>query len=109
MSIKQEINYALILLTIQETDLEFSFYNNEEDINDDFELIKVILLALSSSRYLVPRTYNISKSQQWWYEILPLYDNIRFKKILRMEQQQFNKLVQILQHDTIFQNKGNKP
>ena len=86
MSIKQEINYALILLTIQETDLEFSFYNNEEEINDDFELIKVILLALSSSRYLVSCTYNISKSQQWWYEILPLYDNIHFKKNLRMEQ-----------------------
>ena len=64
MSIKQEINYTLILLTIQETDLEFSFYNNEEEINDDFELIKVILLALSSSKYLVSYTYNISKFQQ---------------------------------------------
>jgi len=62
MSLKQEINYALILLTIQETDLEFSFYDNEKEINDDFELIKVILLALSSSKYLVPRTC-ISKSQ----------------------------------------------
>ena len=62
MSLKQEINYALILLMIQETDLEFSFYDNEEEINDDFELIKVILLALSSSRYLIPRTC-ISKSQ----------------------------------------------
>ena len=62
MSLKQEINYALILLMIQETDLEFSFYDNEEEINDDFELIKVILLALSSSKYLVPRTC-ISKSQ----------------------------------------------
>jgi len=60
--LKQEINYALILLTIQETDLEFSFYDNEKEINDDFELIKVILLALSSSKYLVPRTC-ISKSQ----------------------------------------------
>ncbi len=85
ISLKQEINYALILLTIQETDLEFSFYNNEEEINDDFELIKVILFALSSSRYLVSCTC-ISKSQWWWYEILPLYDNIHFKKILRMEQ-----------------------
>ncbi len=61
MSLKQEINYALILLMIQEIDLEFSFYDNEEEINDDFELIKVILLALSSSRYLISRTC-ISKS-----------------------------------------------
>ncbi|GET55102.1 putative nuclease HARBI1 [Rhizophagus irregularis DAOM 181602=DAOM 197198] len=26
-----------------------------------------------------------------------------------MERQQFNKLVQVLQNDTVFQNKGNKP
>ncbi|PKC68643.1 hypothetical protein RhiirA1_506647, partial [Rhizophagus irregularis] len=33
----------------------------------------------------------------------------RFKKVIRMERQQFNKLVQVLQNDTVFQNKGNKP
>jgi hypothetical protein len=104
MSIKKDIEYALVLLAIQEE--EDFFDENEPDNNDDF--IKEILLVLSSLRYLVPRNYVI-KSQQWWYEILPLYDDTRFKKVLRMERQQFNKLVQVLQNDTIFQNKGNKP
>ena len=62
-----------------------------------------------SSRYFTPRNYFISKSQHWWCEILPLYNNIRFKKILRMEKQHFIKLVQVLQNDTIFQSEGNKP
>ena len=105
MSIKKDIEYALILLTIQE--IENSFDNDDELVDND-DLIKEILLVLSSLRYLVPRNH-VVKSQHWWYEILPLYDEIRFKKVLRMEKQQFNKLVQILQNDTIFQSKGNKP
>jgi hypothetical protein len=64
---------------------------------------------LSSSCYLVSRTHNVVKSNHWWYEILPLYDDIRYKKVLRTEKQQFNRLVQILQHDIVFQDKGNKP
>src|SRR3989337_2212983 len=105
MSIKKDIEYALILLTIQE--IENSF-DNDDELADNDDLIKEILLVLSSLRYLVPQNH-VVKSQHWWYEILPLYDEIRFKKVLRIEKQQFNKLVQILQNDTIFQSKGNKP
>ena len=77
-------------------------------MNTSDDLIKEILLVLSSLRYLVPRNH-VLKSQHWYHEVLPLYDDIRFKKVLRMERQQFNKLVQVLQNDTVFQNKGNKP
>ena len=62
MSIKKDINYALILLTIQEIDNSFddNEYNNELYDNDD--LIKEILLVLSSSHYLTSRNHVI-KSQ----------------------------------------------
>lgn len=105
MSTRKDLEYALTLLAIQETDDAFD--NNEEPTDND-DLIKEILLVLSSSRYLIPRTY-VSKSQHWWYEILPLYDDLRFKKVLRMERQHFNKLVQVLQDDPVLQNKGKKP
>ena len=103
MSIKKDIEDALILLIIQE--INSSLENNDELV----DLIKEILLVLSSSRYLVSQNYSLAKSQHWWHEILPLYDDIHFKKVLRMEKQQFNKLVQVLQDDTIFQNGGSKP
>ena len=103
MSIKKDIENALVLPIIQE--INNSFANNDELV----DLIKEILLVLSSSRYLTSRNYSISKSQHWWYEILPLYDNICFKKVLRMEKQHFIKLVQVLQNNTIFQSEGNKP
>ncbi|GES75521.1 protein ANTAGONIST OF LIKE HETEROCHROMATIN PROTEIN 1-like [Rhizophagus clarus] len=76
--------------------------------DNDNNLIKEILFVLSSSCYLVSQDH-VLKSQHWYHKILSLYDNIRFKKVLRMERQQFNKLVQVLQNDTVFQNKGNKP
>jgi hypothetical protein len=104
---KKDIEYALMLLTIQELNDPFDSFNDDE-LDNNNDLIKEILLALSSSRYLASRNH-IPKSKHWYYEILPLYDDIRFKKVLRMERQQFNKLVQVLQNDTVFQNKGNKP
>jgi hypothetical protein len=104
---KKDIEYALMLLTIQDLNDSFDSFNDDE-LDNNNDLIKEILLALSSLRYLVPRNH-IPKSQHWYHEILPLYDDIRFKKVLRMERQQFNKLVQVLQNDTVFQNKGNKP
>ncbi|PKY57721.1 hypothetical protein RhiirA4_510641 [Rhizophagus irregularis] len=103
---KKDIEYALILLTIQDLNDSFDSFNDDE-LDNNNDLIKEVLLALSSLRYLVPQNY-IPKSQHWYYEILPLYDDIRFKKVLQMERQQFNKLVQVLQNDTVFQNKGNK-
>ena len=53
MLIKKNINYALILLTIQEIDNSFddNEYNNKLYDNDD--LIKEIFLVLSFSRYLI--------------------------------------------------------
>ncbi len=67
-------------------EIENSFNNKElNELDDDYELIKIVLLILSSSCYLVSQIYNIIKSKNWWYEVLLLYDDIHFKKILWME------------------------
>jgi len=53
---------------------------------EDNNLISLSLLELSEQRYLNPRVYNIPKSSHWFNEILPSYNDKRFKKILRMTQ-----------------------
>ncbi|RIA96526.1 hypothetical protein C1645_815203 [Glomus cerebriforme] len=103
MSIKKDIEDTLVLLILQEIN------SPHEETDELLNLIKEILLVLSSSRYLMLRNYFLAKSQYWWYEILSLYDDICFKKLLRMERQQFNKLIRILHNDPIFQSNGKKP
>jgi hypothetical protein len=50
---KKDIEYALILLTIQDLNDSFDSFNDDE-LDNNNDLIKEILLALSSSRYLAP-------------------------------------------------------
>ena len=64
MSIKQDINYALFLLVIEELDNSFNIEELNE-LDNNYELIKVIFIVLSSSCYLISRTYNIVKSNHW--------------------------------------------
>ncbi|GES85564.1 protein ANTAGONIST OF LIKE HETEROCHROMATIN PROTEIN 1-like [Rhizophagus clarus] len=54
------------------------------------------LVALNEVCYLEPRIYNIAKSQYWYHNILPSYDDIRFKKIMRIFSENFKKLVNLL-------------
>ena len=111
MSIKQEIENALILTAVQEffyesdSDSENSDFENETEEND---LITSSLLLLSEKRYFNTRLYNIPKSSHWYYEILPLYDDNRFKKILRMPPKHFKTLVNLISDHEIFQTKGQK-
>ena len=80
-----------ILEMIEDTDSE------EEEDN---ELFVLSLLALNEERYLEPRIYNVAKSQHWYNDILPTYDDVRFKRLMKMDPQSF-------QH-SIFQSTGNK-
>ena len=111
MSIKQEIENALILTAVQEffyesnSDSENSNFENETEEND---LITSSLLLLSETRYFNTRLYNIPKSSHWYYEILPLYDDNRFKKILWMPPKHFKTLVNLISDYKIFQTKGQK-
>jgi hypothetical protein len=71
----------------------------------------VVFLGLSSlldSHYSSTRIYNISKSQEWWHSVVPDYDDIRFKKIMRMDPQSFQNLITTIKTHSIFQSTGNK-
>lgn len=83
MSIKKDIEDTLILLTMQE--IHSSFEENDELV----DLIKEILLVLSSSRYLL--------------EIILYHYTMIYvlKKSYGMEKQYFNKLVQKNQIDIL--------
>ena len=54
------------------------------------------------------RKYNIAKSQYWYNNILPSYDDSRFKKILRMFSESFKVLVNLLNTHPIFQSNNVK-
>jgi hypothetical protein len=40
--------------------------------------------------------YNILKLQDWYYNILPSYDNVKFKKTMRMYPKSFKSLANYL-------------
>ncbi|CAB4430110.1 unnamed protein product [Rhizophagus irregularis] len=100
MSIK-DIEYALMLLTIQDLNDSFDSFNVDELDNNNNDLIFLLILFTLSCSH----ENHVPKSQHWYHEILPLYDDILFKKVLRREKQQFNKLVQLLRNDTVFKTK----
>jgi hypothetical protein len=69
MSIKYDADYALFLLIMEEIDDSFKNELNLNELDDDnYELIKIVLLALFSNCYLVSQTHNVVKSKHWWYE-----------------------------------------
>ncbi|PKY56757.1 hypothetical protein RhiirA4_477278 [Rhizophagus irregularis] len=80
MSIK-DIEYALMLLTIQDLNDSFDSFNVDELDNNNNDLIFLLILFTLSCSH----ENHVPKSQHWYHEILPLYDDI------------------------LFQNKGNKP
>ncbi|GBB99566.1 hypothetical protein RclHR1_35610001 [Rhizophagus clarus] len=92
----------------------FEDSNNESNnFEEQFEakeskLISLRLYSLLDSYYLESRKYNIAKSQEWWHSILPKYDDIRFKKIMRMDSQSFQNLATKIGTYSIFQSTGNK-
>jgi hypothetical protein len=51
---------------------------------------------------------SVVKSKYWYNDILPAYDNIRFKKILRMLPENFKLLVNLIKNHSIFQNNNSK-
>ncbi|CAB4435518.1 unnamed protein product [Rhizophagus irregularis] len=72
-----------ILLELDEDNTD-SNDEQEEEQEEISEFFMLSLLALNEVRYLEPRIYNIAKSQHWYNNILPSYDDGRFKKIMRM-------------------------
>jgi hypothetical protein len=118
MTYRQTIENSLISLFIkssqvfEDSDNESNNSDSEEELlnAEEDEMILFGLCTLLDSRYLESRFQNnIAKSQEWWHSIVPRYDDIRFKKIMRMDSQSFQNLITNIETHAIFQPTGNKP
>lgn len=99
--LKQIIEENLIENILTELDeKDFTVSNAEQE--EISEIFTLGLVVLNEVCYLKSYIYNIVKSQHWYYNILPFYDNIRFKKIMRMFPENFKKLVNLLSSHSIF-------
>ena len=104
--LQQVIEEKLIENILLELDEDNTDSDDEQE--DMSEIFMLGLLALNNVRYLEPRKYNIAKSQYWYNNILPLYDDSRFKKIMRMFPESFKVLVNLLNTHSIFQSNNAK-
>ncbi|GET52909.1 putative nuclease HARBI1 [Rhizophagus irregularis DAOM 181602=DAOM 197198] len=84
-------------------------FEEEGDSNkeDDDDLVMLGLTSLLRIKYLEQRSYHVAKSKDWYNYILPKYEDCRFKKIIRMNSINFQKLVSLLITHPIFQNNRN--
>ena len=105
--LQQVTEEKLIERILVELDKE-DFTDSSEEEEEDSEIFILGLLTLNEVRYLEPRIYNVAKSQYWYNNILPSYDDIRFKKIMRMFPENFKALVNLLSTHPIFQSNNVK-
>jgi hypothetical protein len=102
MSGKKELQQIIENQLVKKT-LELIEDTDSEGEEDDNELFILGLLALNEEHYLKTHTYNsVVKLKHWYNDILPAYDNIRFKKILRMLPENFKLLVNLIKNHSIF-------
>ncbi|GBB92535.1 hypothetical protein RclHR1_02020017 [Rhizophagus clarus] len=78
---KKNIEYALMLLAIQDLNDPFDSFNDNE-LDNDNDLIKEILLSLFSSRYLVPEIMFLSLNIgiMKYYRYMMIYSLKKFYK-----------------------------
>lgn len=100
--IQQILEAKLIENILTELLEEDEFKDSAEEQEEDSEIFIFCLLALNEIRYLEPRIYNVAKSQYWYNNILPSYDDIRFKKIMRMLPENFKALVNLFDFAQFF-------
>ena len=89
MNRKRQIHRTLLLQTLLENESK----EKEEGTSSEEEesiILKATLIQRLNTRYLKSRLYRVAKSKHWWRNVLPFYDPIRFKKILRMFPHHFN-------------------
>ena len=110
MSNKQSIENLMLVHFIRSSHVFEDSDDESDDSEKEFEaeeaeeneLIFLGLSFLLDSCYLESRIYNIAKSQEWWHLIIPKYDDLRFKKIMRMDSQSFQNLILKIESHSIF-------
>ena len=112
------IENLLSFYTIQafqdaEKEIENSLSEDEKDEDNSSEaeenemVMLGLTLLLGTQYYLEQKNYNVIKSKDWYHNILPNYDDSRFKKIMRMNPVNFQNLVSMLSTHSVFQNNSN--
>ncbi|CAG8712532.1 16411_t:CDS:1, partial [Funneliformis caledonium] len=93
MNRKKRSRNALVLqlLGAEFEDNEASSSKEEDNI-----ILQTVLIQRLNTRYLKFRIYHVAKSKDWWQNTLPLYDPIRFKKLLRMFSHYFQQLADLI-------------
>ncbi|CAB4424036.1 unnamed protein product [Rhizophagus irregularis] len=103
-NIKELLSFYVITSCqdMEDEDLfEIEENSSEEEEN---EMVMLGLTSLLRIRYLEQRNFHVAKSKYWYYNILPKYDDYRFKIIIRMDSLNFQKLVLTLSTHQIFHN-----
>jgi hypothetical protein len=108
MNCKEKL-YNLLWLQVflrdeQEEEDEETSSDEEENI-----ILQTALIRRLNTRYLKSRLYHVVKSKHWWQNVLPFYDTVRFKKLLRMLPYHFQQLADLIRSHPIFSSQGNKP
>ena len=115
MAYKQNIENLLLTLFIKSSQIfddsdekENEFENENDSETEENDVIFLGICALLDSHYSSSHIYNVSKSQEWWFSIISDYDDIKFKKIMKMDLQSFLNLITKIENHSIFQLTSNK-
>ena len=105
----EELLSFYVITACQDMEDKDLFESEGDDSSEDEEneLVMLGLTSLLGTRYLEQRNFHVVKSKYWFHHILPKYDDHRFKVIMRMNSDNFQKLVSILVCHPIFQNNSN--
>lgn len=76
----------------------------------DQELLSVVenFLTVTKYRYIGPRTFKIPKSRDWYLNVLPYYDDGRFKSCLRVTRKDFKIILDAITPSPVFHTKSKK-
>ena len=108
MNRKRQIHRTLLLQTLLENESE----EEEEGTSSEEEesiILKATLIQRLNTRYLKSRLHRVAKSKYWWRHVLPFYDPVRFKKLLRMLPHHFQQLADLIRPHPVFSSQGIKP
>src|SRR5438045_3360472 len=106
---RKERTYNVLRLQVF---LEEEHEEEEEGTSSDEEdnvILQIALIRRLNTRYLKSRLYHVVKSKHWWRNVLPFYDSVRFKKLLRMFPHHFQQLANLIRSHPVFSSRGNKP
>src|SRR6266545_2260498 len=98
----EDLLFFYVIQTCQYIEDKDLFESVDELSDEENEMVMLGLTSLLGTRYLEQRNYNVAKSKDWYHNILPKYDDNRFKIVMRMDSVNFQYLVSILNtHPTL--------